>query len=390
MNIRFSKTLLLLITLSLIAGLAFGLREYASHRMIADFDEPFYMDLALKYGNAIRDGQYKMVAWIDKNAEHPILGKMVFTVALLTKPRLEKFYHKDLDMLYPISKDAFPYMLAARRTSEVFGVITAVVLALLNPFAGFLIAIQNTAIHYTSAVYLEALPALMSTLSVLCYIVWRKNYDPKRTTRFFGKNERWLLASAIFFGWTVAGKYVFGVAGLAIGIDYIWLHIRSGQDWKKIVGRIVGWGLVAFIIFFIFNPILWPHPVERLIYSLGYHVNYSQSESVTKYNYPFWQPFVWLVKQDKRYHNAFLFNPDAVILVLSAIGLPVTFKKYRVMAIWLVMALAFLLIWNTKWPQYIMMLVTPLCLSAGLALQEILRFIWQKFGKKKDGLPVTT
>ena len=113
MSIRFSKIIFLLITLSLIAGLAFGLREYASHRMIADFDEPFYMDLALKYGNAIRDGQYKMVAWIDKNAEHPILGKMVFTFALLTKPRLEKFYHKDLEMLYPISKDALPYMLAA-------------------------------------------------------------------------------------------------------------------------------------------------------------------------------------------------------------------------------------------------------------------------------------
>ena len=133
---------------------------------------------------------------------------------MFTKPPIEKLYQKDFEMLYPPGEDALPFVLAARRSSVLLGVLTAIVLGLLNPAAGFLIAIQNTAIHYTSVIYLEALPALMSTCSVLCYIVWRKYYDAEVNTSRISKKDSWLLMSAVFLGLAIAGKYIFGLAGL--------------------------------------------------------------------------------------------------------------------------------------------------------------------------------
>ena len=88
---------------------------------------------------------------------------------------------------------------------------------------------------------------------------------------------------------------------------------------------------------------------------------------------------VRLVSQNERYQNAFLFNPDAIIAILALPGLPFTYKRYRVMAIWLVLSLGFLFIWPTKWEQYIMLLVTPLCLCAAIGLQEIGGFFAQKW-----------
>ncbi len=386
MEKQYTKIIIQLLIICMIGGLAFSLREYSAQRMIADFDEPFYLNLALKYTNAIRDGDYSQIAWIRKNAEHPILAKLIFAFVLIPTPRVDQIYEKDVDMLYPVSEDAKLFVLAARRSSEVFGTITAILLGILNPFAGFIIAIQNTAIHYTSTIYLEAFPALMSTCAVLCYIAWRKKYDPSLAKKTIEKNDLWFLASAVFFAWAIAGKYVFGIAGIAIGLDYIWLHLKHRQYLITVINKLVIWAFLIVVVFFISNPILWPKPLDRFLYSIQYHINYSQSEAVSKYNYPFWQPFVWLVSQNKRYHNAFIFNPDVIILILAFLGLPIIFKKYRVMAIWLVMTLAFLLIWDTKWPQYIMMLVTPLCLSAGLALQEIVNFIKRRIVKKSIGV----
>jgi len=365
-------------------GIAFGFRDYAMRHIMVDFDEPKYINLALQYTNAIRASDYSQFRTITYNAEHPFLAKLVYAVALLPTTPIDRILKKDLDALKPVTYDGRAYVYAARRSSVIIGAITAGLLALLSPFAGLLLAIQTSAIHYTSVVYYEALPALMSTCSVLCYLMWRKKYKAEKSPLFRGKVDLWMLASAIFFGWAVAGKYTYGLVGIAILIDYGLMHVKHRKNWIPAIIRIGIWGALAVVVFYYSDPMIWDNPRERIMLSLHFHYNYSQSDAVTKYGYPWWQPLAWLVKQHWRYDPAFLFNADAFILGLSALGIPLTFKKYRVIAIWLVMTLAFLLIWDTKWPQYILMLVTPLCLSAGIALQEIMRFTWQKIRKKTN------
>jgi hypothetical protein len=381
-----NKFITILITFLIFAGIAFGFRDYAMRHIMVDFDEPKYINLALQYTNAIRAGDFSQFRTITFNAEHPFLAKLVYAVALMPTTPIDRILKKDLDALKPVTVDGRAYVYAARRSSVIIGAITAGLLALLNPFAGFLLAIQTSAIHYTSVVYYEALPALMSTCSVLCYLMWRKKYQVHESPFIRGKVDLWMVASGIFFGWAVAGKYTYGLAGLAILIDYGLLHVIQWKKWIPAIIRIGLWGALAILFFYYSDPMIWDSPRERVMLSLHFHYDYSQSDSVTRYGYPWWQPLAWLVKQDKRYNPAFIFNADAFILGLSALGLPIAFKKYRVMFIWLVMTLAFLLIWDTKWPQYIMMLATPLCLSAGLALQEIIKFLWKKIRKKKDGL----
>jgi len=41
----------------------------------------------------------------------------------------------------------------------------------------------------------------------------------------------------------------------------------------------------------------------------------------------------------------------------------------RVVVLWWVIGLAVLLLWPTKWPQYTLIIIVPLCLSAAEALR---------------------
>ncbi|MAT44147.1 MAG: hypothetical protein CL609_17585 [Anaerolineaceae bacterium] len=356
----------------MIGGLGFGLRSYAQHTMLVDFDEPTYINIALDYANFIRDGDYKWIAWYDQNAEHPILGKLAYAAMLLTQPQVEDLGEKDIMWLKPVYPDGARYVYSTRLVAVIFGSLTVVVLAILNPLAGLLLAIQNTAIHYTSTIYLEALPALMSTCAAFCYVKWLRTKPKKLETPSYHPTDLWFYTSGMFLGLTAGSKYVYALVGIAIGIDYLWRSLKDRKNWKYSLFKIIGWGFITIGFFFIFNPILWPHPIQRLVDSIIFHKNYAQSEFVVvRTNHPWWQPFVWLVSQNPRYHPAFFFNPDLVILILSFIGLPFTWKKNRVFAIWLILSLVFLLVWRTKWPQYIMILVTPLCLSAAVGLQNI-------------------
>ncbi len=80
----------------IVGGIAFGLRSYAQHHILVDFDEPTYINVALDYTNIIRDGDYKWVAWYAENAEHPILGKLAYAAMLLTQPPNEPFTIKTM------------------------------------------------------------------------------------------------------------------------------------------------------------------------------------------------------------------------------------------------------------------------------------------------------
>ena len=78
-----------------------------------------------------------------------------------------------------------------------------------------------------------------------------------------------------------------------------------------------------------------------------------------------WQPLFWLFFSPTVWHkNVFPFPFDPFITILALFGLKRLWTKERLYVLWLGIAMAFLLIWPTKWPQYIIILTAPLSIAA--------------------------
>ena len=72
--------------------------------------------------------------------------------------------------------------------------------------------------------------------------------------------------------------------------------------------------------------------------------------------------------------GVFVVALDTFIAVLAALGLGRLWRRYRVFALWLAIGFGFLLIWPTKWPQYILTITVPVCLAAAEGFTKI---IWE-------------
>ena len=62
---------------------------------------------------------------------------------------------------------------------------------------------------------------------------------------------------------------------------------------------------------------------------------------------------------------------DRYIAARDLVGLDRLWRRQRVYALWLGVALVFLLLWNTKWPHYVLILTAPLCLAAAEGTQRL-------------------
>lgn len=385
MDMKFLKRILMIVLILGITLLAFSLRAYASERLYYDEDEDTYLSAALNYANYMREGKYSWLAWDTTNFEHPSFYKIVYGVVLLSHDPLDHFNKTDFVYNTPISNSqAAEYALADRRVSVVFGSLTVLALAILNPLAGFFLAINSLGIKYTSEIYLEALPMLSSLLSILAYGMFYQSAvkDLKNSK----KSYLWLGASALFLGITAASKYVYCIAGLAIVLHWVIALVR-----KKLPARqvyvLLGWGVVSMLMFFVFDPYLWPHPISRIIKTLTFHVNFQNAEFVK--GYPFWQVLQWLFNPfahyDVRPRSAVLLQVEPLLFILALIGLPRTIKKNSLYAIWLVIGLLFLMTWGTKWPQYTMIILVPFSLAASQGILTLYELIIRALDHLKKG-----
>ena len=128
--------------------------------------------------------------------------------------------------------------------------------------------------------------------------------------------------------------------------------------------------MLSLAVFFACDPYLWRQTITHLSESIAYHQNHYLSDEVLKLNYPFWQPLVWLSAPFPHFFDnsrtSFLIRPDTLIGLLALAGLPRLLRRQPFYFIWLVTALALLLLYPVKWPQYAMIAITPLCLSAAM------------------------
>lgn len=341
--------------LLVLAAFAVAVQMHAVDNLPIDYDEADYLRAGQLLAADIRSGDLAAITQDNYRPEHPELAKLVYAVALLTVPQVHVIPSRETDAPPALALPQ-PQFYVTRVTSSLFGVAEVVALGVMSPLGAVFLVASTWQTKYTAQVMLESVPAFLSLLAVLCYWRWRSA----------GKRRRWLVASAVFLGLALAGKYLYGVAGLAIFADWLWLSRperfrdrRALLDWLRPIWL---WWLLALVCFFVADPYLWPDPIGRLSASILFHIGYAGQQLST--NQPIWQQFTYLVQSVPWSTDAFLLSIDGVIAGLAIAGFGRLWQTRRVFAIWLVIGLVFLLLWPTKWPQYLLIITAPLSLSA--------------------------
>lgn len=339
---------------------AFFLRLRAVERLPIDYDEDDYLAAAQHYSRALLEGDAQEIIHYRYNYEHPVLVKLLYGVVLTHLPQAPEVPQLP-SSAPPAASLPQPQFTALRLTSAVLGTLEALTLALFTPLGGLFLAFHTFTIKYTSQVMLEALPALTSLLAVMAY------------ARARGRRNGWLVLSALMLGLTAAGKYLYAVAGAAIALHWAGSALRAkGREQRRSLIALLGWGALSLAVFVLFDPPLWPDPIGRLRDSLLFSVAYSQGGHVQSAGLPFYQPLLWISQPVPWHPGVFVILPDVFILLLALIGLRRLGQRRAVFAVWLAVGLAFLLVWPTKWPQYILVITAPLCLAAAEGAQIVL------------------
>lgn len=357
------KTPLYILAILFITFTAWTLRTRAVSILPIDFDEDDYLRAGQEYTHLIRTSNWPGFLETNYRPEHPPLTKILIGFSLLSAHE-EELTPNAATTAEPNNHLPRSLVKPARTINAIFGTLTVFALAVVNPLAGLLLATHTFTIKYVSQIMLEALPALTSLLTVLAYLQSKKQKA----------KISWLITSAVFLGLTAASKYLYCIVAIAILIDW-YLERKQNGSLNQFYKQAILWGLVSFVIFIVADPFLWPDPIGRLKESVLYHAAYSTSASeVQSANFPIWQPFVWISMSPASWHpNVFLVAPDFFITLFAFFGIARLWKKERVYALWLGIAILFLLMWPTKWPQYILMFTVPLSISAS----EGIRLVWQ-------------
>jgi ABC-type sugar transport system permease subunit len=375
---------------AIVVVIAILLRLRAVDLLPIDFDEDDYLLAGQHYAQSILQKDFQGIINNDYNLEHPPLNKIVYGVVLAALPQIPAVAELPTSAP-PASSLPEPHFKILRYSSALFGVLEVLLVALLDPLAGLLLAVHTFTIKYTSQVMLEALPAFTSTVTVLAYVKAISSASDR------GRYGWWLL-SATALGLTAAAKYIYAVVGFAIVIHWLFIAWRQqvtglqssdiadsqpsssswggwSQQWSLIVQRIwpiLIWGLVAVFIFFLADPFLWADPLNRLKASILYNTGYSQSTEVHSAGYPFWQPLVTVFMSVPWHPGVFVIAIDTIIALLALAGIKPAWRKNSIIVVWLVVAFVFLLVWPTKWPQYILVLTVPLSFTAAEGFRAVI------------------
>lgn len=394
------KKRLLLIAAIFLTALV--LRAYAAATLPIDYDEPVYYTAARFYANLMQNDRLNEIPRIAFNYEHPVLAKLLYGAALSFFPsdgpywgNVWQFFSNNTPLTDAVHPEK---VFALRLVSVCFGALGTVLLALISPLAGLILAIDSIAIKYDSVIYLEALPVGLCLLAAFLFTKahpWLKSKE-KLSLRHHTREALCLAGSALCLGLAVAAKYQYGIVAIAVGVVYLVTVIPARRSDRTRWALLIGIVTIAAAAFFAADPYLYPDPLGRLAHSLGFSLEYQNGDAVEAAGYPFYQPLIWLSRPVTAFATPiqnqpmpergpeFVFRLDTFIFLLAILGLPRLYRQHPLFFAWLAIGLAFLLIWNTKWPQYAVLVVAPLCLSASAGL-EMLIAVGKKTGMKMMG-----
>ncbi len=331
------------VTIVVIVILSILLHAWSVWQLPVDYDEPVYLKAASDYAYFLREGNIYGLINYQGNVEHPALGKLIYSIPFLILPQ---------------KPDNLAYLFYVRSISAFFGVLAVLLLSIINPLAGFLFSLHSMTLKYTSEAYLEAFPLFAMLLCVYLLLESKK------------KPANWkILISSISFGLMAAGKYSYFF--IVIVIAYIWFKIL-----KKKISEFIIYLLMAIIMFFALNPVLWINPLNQIITSLNFHTQYSQSAFVQSFNYPWYQPLVY-ISNSVQWHPQvfFFFTTDELVFYITIFGLWFEVKEKSWTFVWLLTGLVFLFVWPTKWPQYTLLVSPVFCIIAGNSLVRLWNWI---------------
>jgi hypothetical protein len=375
-----------------IGALAFALRGYLAVVGQIEVDEEVYADGGCQYASAVKQGDWNFILETRYNYEHPFFNKLLYGAVLLPfKGDCQRsYYNLRTGALIWDYRNGWR-LLALRAVPVTFGSAAALLLAVINPIAGLFLAIHTFAIKYTSIIYLEGVPMCMSLVSVWAFSRFLKWDSDPPSVASRRKAWLWLAVSAAALGIAAASKYVYGTAGIAILLyALIWMGLKR----RLFLPKLIAWGLLSLAFFFVADPFLWPDPIGRLSASILFHINFSTSKSVgwvKEANFPVWQPLLWLslpIPQHSTYWEPFQVKPgdyfilaDSFIMALAVLGIPRAFKRTPLFLTWFIVEIAFLLIWKTKWSQYVTIALPPLCMTASQGLETVSEMVRRIRGK---------
>ncbi len=378
---------------ALIFALALFLRVRAAYTLPADYDEDDYLRAGQLYAQHIASGDFAGIVNERVNYEHPPLTKLVFgTVLFATEP--PERYAQPVEAPTG-STEAEPAIAAQARSLRLFGAavgaLTAAIVAAANPLAGVLVAINSWHIKYTSQAMLEALPCLFATLTLLMLRRSRRNGDG------------WWWTAAVMIGFSAAGKYLYGVGGLAAVIWMLWRtknqervpegstenHLTQSGSWLTLRVPVLGsrrtlilagiWSFVALLAFFAADPALWPDPIGRMRESILFNVGYTTGAHVRQTGLGWAYQLAWLSGAVPWHPGIAPLLLDGLFVLFAALAWRHMWRAERLVSLWFLINLLFLFFWPTKWPQYILALIVPVSFGAATWLRTNVPAIWARW-----------
>ncbi len=338
--------------LAVAAGLA--QRACAVASLPPDYDELVYLPVAYQYAERI-PGRLDEIPCLDENREHPPMVKLAFAAAIdAADPRQPDW--QSLKVGRPLPPEARPAFACGRWPSAVAGTVQLALIAVASPLAAALLAIEPYHAKYTSQAMLEAIPGVFALLAVLLM---------ERALRAAGRRRLALAAlAALALGASAAGKYPYGIVGGATLLPFVIAAFpRRPAVW-------LGFVALSLAALFALDPTFWSGPIARAEEVVGYHWGYAHGQHVSESGLPWYAQLVWLFKAAPLdwHPGVFLTGIVSIVLLpLAAIGFPLAWRRRRVWAVWAVVGLAFLLVWRTKWPQYLLMVLPALAVCAAHA-----------------------
>lgn len=338
-------------------------RAKAVHELPPDFDEMVYLPAAFDYRDLGRQGDWAAIANYHENFEHPPMVKLMFAAQLAASDAARPDWGVT-EVGRPIPAQAQPAFHGTRWVSWTFGMGQLLMVGLVNPLGALGLSVSSYHAKYTAQAYLEAVPGLLVLLSVLLFErAFRKAADGSR-----GFHRGLFVASAVLLGFAAAGKYPYGLVA-ALGLaPFLPLWMKGRPAWW------FAYAGLALLAFFAADPYLWPAPVARVLETLNFHVEFSQSQHVKNSGLPWYQPLYWFSHSEpSQWHKGLFFTSlaDWVLFPLAIVGSWRAFRTRPVFASWMLLGLAFLFVWPTKWPQYILVILPAVSICAGMGVETI-------------------
>lgn len=356
----------------LIVVLAGFLRHRAVRLLPVDFDELTYLPGAFRYEEMLARGDWGQIAAFHENLEHPPFNKLLFAADLWVRsPKEPQWDALEVGRAIPPADQAA--FRGPRRISAVGGTLQVLLLTLIHPLAGLLLALDTYHIKYSAQVYLEGVPGLMAVLAVILFERAVKDGPKPNSSPPLRVRRSLLILSAATLGLAAAGKYPYGIVGIVL-LAFLFHRTRSPRTTLLYPAS-------ALLFFLLADPFLWPNPPARLWESLTFHVQYSQSEHVVSAGMPWYSPYAHLLRAaPTQWHPGVFYTglADLIILPLSLLGIPRALRERPVWVAWAGFGLLFLTLWPTKWPQYILLVLPPLTVCAAFGIEQIRRAVWRK------------